>query len=126
MSQNSWIETVTLGQAREIIHCMAQDHSILLLSGPGVGKSDVVYQSAADAGLPCRSLVGTQIAPEDVSGIPRIIGERSVFCPPRVLLPEKAEPFCLFSTNSPPVRRTCKRHSIRCSSNAAWANTRCR
>src|SRR5271157_417249 len=101
MSQNSWIETVTLGQAREIIHCMAQDHSILLLSGPGVGKSDVVYQSAAAAGLPCRSLVGTQIAPEDVSGIPRIVGERSVFCPPRVLLPESPAPFCLFLDELP-------------------------
>ena len=43
-----------------------------------------------EAGLPCRSLLGTQIAPEDVSGIPRIVGERSVFCPPRMLLPETA------------------------------------
>ena len=46
--------------------------------------------------MPCRSLLGTQIAPEDVSGIPRIVGERSVFCPPRILLPERPEPFCLF------------------------------
>jgi MoxR-like ATPase len=97
----SWTETVTLGQAKEIIRCMAHQHSVLLLSGPGVGKSDVVYQSAAAARLPCRSLVGTQIAPEDVSGIPRIIGERSVFCPPRVLLPEKPEPFCLFLDELP-------------------------
>src|SRR5207248_3265493 len=64
-------------------------------------KSDCVYQAAADAGLACRSLVGTQIAPEDVSGIPRIVGERSVFCPPRVLLPENAEPFCLFLDELP-------------------------
>src|SRR5204863_9935369 len=75
--------------------------SILLLSGPGVGKSDCVYQAAADAGLACRSLVGTQIAPEDVSGVPRIIGERSVFCPPRVLLPENGDPFCLFLDELP-------------------------
>ena len=101
MAQKSWTETVTLGQAKEIILCMAHQHSILLLSGPGVGKSDCVYQAAAAAGLPCRSLVGTQIAPEDVSGIPRIIGTRSVFCPPRVLLPEKPEPFCLFLDELP-------------------------
>src|SRR5207253_7852220 len=86
MAQQSLIETVTLQQAKDIIRCMAHQHSILLLSGPGVGKSDCVYQAAAEAGLACRSLVGTQIAPEDVSGIPRIVGERSVFCPPRVLL----------------------------------------
>src|SRR4051794_36556196 len=101
MAHNSWIETVTLAQAKEIIRCMAEQHSILLLSGPGVGKSDCVYQAAAAAQLPCRSLVGTQIAPEDVSGIPHIVGERSVFCPPRILLPEKPEPFCLFLDELP-------------------------
>src|SRR2546423_11705596 len=101
MAHPSPFETVTLKEAKEIIRCMAHQHSILLLSGPGVGKSDCVYQAAADAGLPCRSLVGTQIAPEDVSGIPRIIGERSVFCPPRVLLPENADPFCLFLDELP-------------------------
>ena len=79
----------------------AQEQSFLLLSPPGVGKSDIVRQAAAEAGLACRSLLGTQIAPEDVSGIPRIIGERSVFCPPRVLLPEGNEPFCLFLDELP-------------------------
>jgi MoxR-like ATPase len=95
------VETVTLGQARNLIRCMAHEQSFLLLSPPGVGKSDVVRQAAAEAGLPCRSLLGTQIAPEDVSGIPRILGERSVFCPPRVLLPETPEPFCLFLDELP-------------------------
>ncbi|MBR2003227.1 MAG: hypothetical protein IJ991_03470 [Thermoguttaceae bacterium] len=65
----------------------------MLLSAPGVGKSDVVSQAAVEAGLPCRSLLGTQIAPEGVGGIPRIVGERSVFCPPRVLLPEEVNAF---------------------------------
>ena len=94
-------ETITLRQAKTLLSCMAHDQSFLLLSPPGVGKSEMVYQAAAEAGLPCRSLLGTQIAPEDVSGIPRIIGERSVFCPPRVLLPENPEPFCLFLDELP-------------------------
>jgi hypothetical protein len=94
-------ETITLSQAKTLIGCMAQEQSFLLLSPPGVGKSEMVYQAAADAGLPCRSLLGTQIAPEDVSGIPRIVGERSVFCPPRILLPETPEPFCLFLDELP-------------------------
>jgi MoxR-like ATPase len=94
-------ETITLKQAKKLVQCMAQEQSFLLLSPPGVGKSEMVYQAAAEAGLPCRSLLGTQIAPEDVSGIPRIIGERSVFCPPRVLLPENPEPFCLFLDELP-------------------------
>lgn len=94
-------ETLTLNQARQLIRCMAHVQSFLLLAPPGVGKSEMVFQVAAEAGLPCRSLLGTQIAPEDVSGIPRIVGERSVFCPPRILLPEKPEPFCLFLDELP-------------------------
>jgi hypothetical protein len=94
-------ETITLRQAKKLVQCMAQEQSFLLLSAPGVGKSEMVYQAAEEAGLPCRSLLGTQIAPEDVSGIPRIVGERSVFCPPRILLPERPEPFCLFLDELP-------------------------
>ena len=69
------IPTVTIAEAKSIISAMAHKQSILLLSAPGVGKSDAVRQAAAAAGLECRSLLGTQIAPEDVSGIPRIVGE---------------------------------------------------
>ena len=101
MSSGPITETVTLSQARELIRCLAHEQSLLLLSPPGVGKSDVVRQAAALAGLECKSLLGTQIAPEDVSGVPRIIGERSVFCPPRVLLPENPGKFCLFLDELP-------------------------
>lgn len=94
-------EAVTLRQAKKLIQCMAHEQSFLLLSAPGMGKSEMVYEAAREAGLPCRSLLGTQIAPEDVSGVPRIVGERSVFCPPRILLPEKPEPFCLFLDELP-------------------------
>lgn len=95
------VETVTLSQAKALLSCAAQEQSFLLLSPPGVGKSDMVAQAAREADLPCRSLLGTQIAPEDVTGVPHIVGERSVFCPPRVLLPEQPEPFCLFLDELP-------------------------
>src|SRR3954451_4489512 len=101
MSAGPITETVTLSQAKELIRCLAHEQSLLLLSPPGVGKSDVVRQAAAEANLECKSLLGTQIAPEDVSGVPRIVGERSVFCPPRVLLPENAARFCLFLDELP-------------------------
>lgn len=94
-------QVVTLRQAKKLIQCMAHEQSFLLLSAPGIGKSEMVYEAAQEAGLPCRSLLGTQIAPEDVSGVPRIVGERSVFCPPRILLPERPEPFCLFLDELP-------------------------
>ncbi len=101
MSSGPITETVTLSQARDLIRCLSHEQSVLLLSPPGVGKSDVVRQAAAAEGLECKSLLGTQIAPEDVSGVPRIVGERSVFCPPRVLLPENASKFCLFLDELP-------------------------
>lgn len=94
-------ETITLGEAKQLIATLAAEQSLLLLSAPGVGKSDLVLQTAQEAGLECRSLLGTQLAPEDVSGIPRIVGERSVFCPPRILLPEEPKPFCLFLDELP-------------------------
>jgi hypothetical protein len=94
-------ETLTLRQAKKLIQCMAHEQSFLLLSPPGVGKSEMVYEAAREMNLPCRSLLGTQIAPEDVSGVPRIVGERSVFCPPRLLLPERPEAFCLFLDELP-------------------------
>jgi hypothetical protein len=95
------IEAVTLDEARRLIHCLAHEESLLLLSSPGVGKSDIVRQAAAEAGLECRSLLGTQIAPEDVSGVPRLLRERTVFCPPRVVLHEDERPFCLFLDELP-------------------------
>ncbi|MFM2423458.1 MAG: hypothetical protein RL291_1988 [Pseudomonadota bacterium] len=98
---SSFSEVVTLKQAKKLIQCMAHEQSFLLLSAPGIGKSEMIYDAAKEAGLPCRSLLGTQIAPEDVSGVPRIVGERSVFCPPRILLPERPEPFCLFLDELP-------------------------
>lgn len=95
------METITLNQAKSLIKTLAHKESILLLSPPGIGKSDIVKQVADNEGLPVRSLLGTQIAPEDVSGIPQIVNERSVFCPPRILLPEKPAPFCLFLDEFP-------------------------
>ena len=100
-SQSAAQQPVTLSEAKSLIRCLSAQQSLLLLSAPGVGKSEAVAQAAAEAGLKCRSLLGTQIAPEDVSGIPRIVGERSVFCPPRVLLPEDGRPFCLFLDELP-------------------------
>src|SRR5829696_5991781 len=95
------LPAVTLSQAKELIRCLADTESVLLLSAPGVGKSEAVRQAAEAANLPLRSLLGTQVAPEDVSGVPKIVGNRAVFCPPRVLLPEDDKPFCLFLDELP-------------------------
>jgi MoxR-like ATPase len=66
---------------------------------PGIGKSAIVRDAAAALGLPCVTLLGTQIAPEDLIGVPRIRtldggGAATEFCPPRAIL--KTEPYLLF------------------------------
>jgi hypothetical protein len=90
-----------LAEAKQLLGCLAHEESLMLLSSPGLGKSDIVRQAAAERGMECRSLLGTQIAPEDVSGVPKLLGERTVFCPPRTVLPEDDRPFCLFLDELP-------------------------
>jgi hypothetical protein len=53
-----------------------------------------VESFAESLGLPCVSLLGSQLAPEDIIGVPQIVDGRSVFCPPRQIARE--EPYCLF------------------------------
>ena len=84
-------QAVTLSQAKELVRCLADSESLLLLSPPGVGKSEAVNQAAREAGLEVRSLLGTQIAPEDVSGVPKLVRDRAVFCPPRLLAPRRRQ-----------------------------------
>jgi len=67
---------------------------VFIWGAPGIGKSAIVEQFAAEVGLECVSLLGSQLAPEDVIGVPRIVEGRSEFCPPRMIARE--EPYCLF------------------------------
>lgn len=67
---------------------------VFIWGAPGIGKSSIVENFADSLGLPCVSLLGSQLAPEDIIGVPQIIEGRSVFCPPRIIARE--EPYCLF------------------------------
>lgn len=58
---------------------------VFIWGAPGIGKSAIVEQFAEDLGLPCVSLLGSQLAPEDIIGVPQIVDGRSVFCPPRMI-----------------------------------------
>ena len=61
---------------------------------PGIGKSAIVQQFADQVGLECVSLLGSQLAPEDLIGVPQILNGVSRFCPPRMIA--RPEPYCLF------------------------------
>ena len=86
--------TVTQSDLLEILINVAPSRPVFIWGAPGIGKSALVEQFAADIGLPCVSLLGSQLAPEDIIGIPRINGETSEFLPPKMIA--RKEPYVLF------------------------------
>jgi MoxR-like ATPase len=67
---------------------------VFIWGPPGIGKSAIVRSFAESVGLPCVSLLGSQLAPEDIIGVPQIVDGRSRFCPPTMIA--RDEPYCLF------------------------------
>lgn len=86
--------TVTPVQLPEVLLNTAVVRPVFLWGAPGIGKSSLVRQFAASLGLDCVSLLGTQLAPEDLVGVPQIVDGRSRFCPPEQIA--RAEPYVLF------------------------------
>lgn len=81
-------------QLMDILLNVGTVRPVFIWGAPGIGKSAIVEQFAADLGLECVSLLGSQLAPEDIIGVPQIVNGRSVFCPPRNIA--RDEPYCLF------------------------------
>ncbi|MBL8555171.1 MAG: AAA family ATPase [Phenylobacterium sp.] len=67
---------------------------VFIWGPPGVGKSALVREFADAVGLPCVSLLGSQLAPEDIIGVPQIHDGKSRFCPPTLIA--RDDPYCLF------------------------------
>jgi len=67
---------------------------VFIWGPPGIGKSAIVRAFAEAVGLPCISLLGSQLAPEDIIGVPQVVDGRSRFCPPTIIA--RDEPYCLF------------------------------
>lgn len=86
--------TVTQKQLADFLLNVALVRPVFIWGPPGIGKSSLVQQFAAQLGLPCVSLLGSQLAPEDIIGVPQIIDGVSRFCPPSAIARE--EPYCLF------------------------------
>ena len=87
-------KTVTQNELTEILLNIAPIRPVFIWGAPGIGKSSLVEQFAEDVGLPCVSLLGSQLAPEDIIGIPRINGDTSEFLPPKMIA--RKEPYVLF------------------------------
>jgi hypothetical protein len=86
--------SVTQSDLLEILLNVATVRPVFIWGAPGIGKSALVEKFADDVGLPCVSLLGSQLAPEDIIGIPQIKGETSEFLPPKMIA--RKEPYVLF------------------------------
>ena len=82
----------------ELIIALPPARTPFIWGPPGIGKSALVRDAADFLGMPCVTLLGTQLAPEDLIGVPRIReeGGRFVteFCPPSAIM--RSDPFLLF------------------------------
>lgn len=97
----------------ELLVSLAPDRSAFVWGPPGVGKSALVREAAERLGMPCVTLLGTQIAPEDLIGVPRIRRlpsgrDATEFCPPAAVLRDSAFVLFVDELNSavPDVQKT--------------------
>lgn len=86
--------SVTQKELSEILLNIAPVRPVFIWGAPGIGKSALVERFAREVGLECVSMLGSQLAPEDIIGIPRISGDVSEFLPPKMIA--KKEPYVLF------------------------------
>ena len=87
-------KSLTPSELSEFLLNIAPVRPIFIWGAPGIGKSSLVEQFAESVGLDCVSLLGSQLAPEDIIGVPQIKDGKSSFCPPTLIA--RDEPFCLF------------------------------
>lgn len=87
--------SVSQEELLELLLHVAPVRPVFIWGAPGIGKSSLVEAFADSVGLPCVSLLGSQLAPEDIIGIPQIQEEDvSAFLPPKMIA--RKEPYCLF------------------------------
>src|SRR5213080_3116196 len=86
--------TLTPSQLTDFLLNVATVRPVFIWGPPGIGKSSLVQAFARQVGLDCVSLLGSQLAPEDLIGVPQITEGVSRFCPPAMIARE--EPYCLF------------------------------
>ena len=86
--------TISQIDLSEILLTIAPVRPVFIWGAPGIGKSALVERFAEEVGLSCVSLLGSQLAPEDIIGIPQIKGGTSEFLPPKMIA--RKEPYVLF------------------------------
>lgn len=65
--------TVDQTQLKDVLLNVGLVRPVFIWGAPGIGKSSIVEEFAAELGLPCVCLTGSQLAPEDLIGVPQIV-----------------------------------------------------
>lgn len=58
---------------------------VYLWAAPGVGKSSIVKQTAQELGVDLVDVRATLLDPVDLRGLPRVEGDKAIWCPPAFL-----------------------------------------
>ena len=99
--------TVTPAELPHVLLHVAVVRPVFVWGAPGIGKSSIMRGFAESLGLPCVTLIGTQLAPEDLIGVPELRDGRSRFAPPESIA--RDDPYCLFldelNSSAPEVQK---------------------
>lgn len=103
------MQRVTPSELKELLLNVAPYRPVFIWGPPGIGKTAIVSAFGAELGMPVISLLGSQLAPEDLIGVPRIVdGTYSAFAPPRMIAAHQGAVvlFCdEFNASSPEVQK---------------------
>ena len=75
---------VTQEQLADVLLHVAPVRPVFIWGAPGIGKSSLVRQFADAVGLECVSLLGSQLAPEDIAGRVTVRGRGGTVLQPGV------------------------------------------
>lgn len=67
-----YVAELTPSHLTEFLLAVAIRRPVMFWGQPGIGKSALVEGFARDLGLECVSLLGSQLAPEDLIGVPQV------------------------------------------------------
>lgn len=86
---------VTPSALLDLMLHVAPVRPVFVWGPPGIGKTAIVEEFGRQVGYRVVSLLGSQLAAEDLIGVPRIVDDFSVFAPPR-LVAGHGDPIILF------------------------------
>src|ERR1700733_2948769 len=86
--------TLTQRQLTDFLLNVAVVRPVFIWGPPGIGKSALVQRFSAEVGIPCVSLLGSQLAPEDLIAVRLPVEGCERFCPP--VSKGRKDPYCLF------------------------------